>query len=81
MAAALEGEVDLVLMDIQLPDISGVEAMKQIKAKAKRRIPVIALTAFAIKGDEERYLQEGFDGYISKPVDIDVVRETIRKNI
>jgi len=81
VAAALEGEVDLVLMDIQLPDISGVEAMKQIKAKAKRRIPVIALTAFAMKGDEERYLQEGFDGYISKPIDIDVVRETIRKNI
>ena len=81
VAAALEGEVDLVLMDIQLPDISGVEAMKQIKAKAKRRIPVIALTAFAMKGDEERYLQEGFDGYISKPIDIDVLRETIRKNI
>ncbi len=81
VAAALEGEVDLVLMDIQLPDISGVEAMKQIKAKAKRRIPVIALTAYAMNGDEERYLQEGFDGYISKPIDIDAVTKTIRINL
>ncbi len=81
VAAALEGEVDLVLMDIQLPDMSGIEAMKQIKARAKRRIPVIALTAYAMKGDEERYLQEGFDGYISKPIDIDSIRETIRKHL
>ena len=81
VAAALEGEVNLVLMDIQLPDISGVEAMKQIKAKAKRRLPVIALTSYAMKEDEERYLQEGFDDYISKPIDIDAMRETIRRNL
>ena len=64
-------------MDIQLPDISGVEAMKIIKQKAEEKIPIIALTAYAMKGDEERLLSEGFDGYISKPIDINNLQKTI----
>ena len=81
VATAVEGEVDLVLMDIGLPDMGGVDAMKQIKAKATRSIPILALTAYAMRGDEERLLAEGFDGYISKPVDIEAIGEEIGRNL
>ena len=77
--AALQKHYDLILMDIQLPDISGVEAMKKIKEKAEENIPIIALTAYAMKGDEERLLSAGFDGYISKPVDIKQLRLIIEE--
>ena len=77
--AALEMKFDLILMDINLPDINGVEAMKRIKEKAKGRIPIIALTAYAMKGDSEKFKAEGFDGYISKPIEIKNVRETNRR--
>jgi two-component system, cell cycle response regulator DivK len=60
---------DLILMDINLPDIDGLEATARIKANAElRAIPVVALTANAMYGDEERVLAAGCDGYISKPV-------------
>ncbi len=75
--AALDMKFDLILMDIQLPDISGVEAMEKIREKAEEKIPIIALTAYAMKGDEERLLSEGFDGYVSKPIDINHLREII----
>ncbi len=75
--AALDMKFDLILMDIQLPDISEVEAMKKIREKAESRIPIIALTAYAMKGDEERFLSEGFDGYISKPIGIKNLQETL----
>lgn len=66
---ARESEPDLILMDIQLPEISGLEAAKRIKEyEALKAIPIIAVTAFAIKGDEERFRQGGCDGYISKPI-------------
>jgi PAS domain S-box-containing protein len=61
---------DLILMDIQLPKMNGIESMKKIKEKSKRLIPFIALTAFAMKGDKEKYLEAGFDDYVSKPIDI-----------
>ena len=68
----------LVLMDVQLPGIDGREAMKMIKDDdITRAIPVVALTAYAMKGDREQLLAEGFDGYISKPVDIKTLVETI----
>jgi two-component system, cell cycle response regulator DivK len=60
---------DLILMDVQLPGISGLEATAQLKAdEATRSIPVLALTALAMKGDEERILAAGCDGYIAKPM-------------
>ena len=60
---------DLILMDIELPGIDGVEAAKIIKNKSKN-VPIIALTSYAMKGDRERFLEAGFDDYISKPLDL-----------
>jgi two-component system, cell cycle response regulator DivK len=61
----------LVLMDVQLPGMSGTEALAQFKGDSRTAsIPVIALTAQAMHGDRERFLAAGFDGYLSKPVDV-----------
>jgi two-component system cell cycle response regulator DivK len=66
---AREEQPDLILMDIQLPGIDGLEATGRLKANAETSaIPVIALTALAMKGDEERILAAGCDGYIAKPM-------------
>ena len=60
---------DLVLMDIQLPDVSGLDAVRQLKGDPETQaIPVIAVTAFAMAGDERRALDSGCDGYIAKPI-------------
>ena len=68
---ALAEEPRLVLMDVQLPGIDGVEALRRLRADASTApIPVLALTAQAMEGDRERFLAAGFDGYLSKPVDI-----------
>ena len=62
---------NLILMDIQLPEISGLEVTKRIKADADiRHIPIIAVTAFAMKDDEEKILRAGCEAYISKPISI-----------
>ena len=59
---------DLILMDIQLPKMSGLEVTKKIrKLKAFRQIPVIAVTAYAMKGDEEKFIEAGCNAYLSKP--------------
>ena len=61
----------LVLMDIQLPDMPGTAALALLRANpVTRDIPVIALTALAMKGDRERLLADGFDGYLAKPIDV-----------
>jgi two-component system cell cycle response regulator DivK len=66
---ASEARPDLILMDINLPDIDGVEVTKRIKANPElKKIPVVALTANAMVGDQERFLAAGCDGYIRKPV-------------
>jgi two-component system, cell cycle response regulator DivK len=66
-----EHRPDLVLMDIQLPDIDGVEALARLRADGRTAsVPVLALTAQAMEGDRERFLAAGFDGYLSKPVNI-----------
>lgn len=75
-----EHRPDLVLMDIQLPEISGLEATRQMKADPElRQIPVIAVTAFAMKGDEERIREGGCDGYLPKPVAVATLVETVAK--
>lgn len=62
---------DLIIMDIQLPGMNGVEAMGIIKSRTgNKQTPVISLTAFALKGDRERFLEIGFDEYIPKPIDV-----------
>ena len=67
----MEHQPDLVLMDIQLPDIDGIQALQQLRADDRTAsIPVLALTAQAMLGDRERFLEAGFDGYISKPVNV-----------
>ena len=61
----------LVLMDVQLPGIDGIEALAQLRGDERTSaIPVVALTAQAMRGDRERFLDVGFDGYLSKPVDV-----------
>ena len=62
---------DLILMDIQLPEVSGIEVTKWLKEDDElRRIPVIAVTAFAMKGDEEKIREGGCEAYISKPISV-----------
>ncbi len=68
---ATEHGPDLVLMDVQLPDINGLEALGRLRADERTAsIPVLAVTAQAMQGDRERFLAAGFDGYLSKPVSI-----------
>jgi CheY-like chemotaxis protein len=70
---------DLVLMDIQLPDMDGVTALAELRSRARTRgIPVVALTAFAMKEDRERFLAAGFDGYLAKPIDIRALPDQVR---
>ena len=71
VALTTQHRPDLVLMDIHLPDIDGVEALRMLRADERTAsIPVLALTAQAMEGDRERFLAAGFDGYLSKPVNI-----------
>lgn len=73
---------DLILMDIQLPEVSGLVVTKWLKDDDQlAHIPVIAVTAFAMKGDEERILQGGCEGYISKPISVSHFLETIAQYI
>jgi len=73
---------DLILMDIQLPEVSGLEVTKWLKEDEELRdIPVVAVTAFAMKGDEERILAGGCEGYISKPISVPHFLETIANYI
>jgi two-component system, cell cycle response regulator DivK len=75
-----EHRPDLVLMDIQLPGMDGVEALDQLRADDRfASVPVLALTAQAMEGDRERFLAAGFDGYLSKPVDIADFVATVKR--
>ncbi len=77
---AREHRPDLILMDIQLPSISGLEATKRLKAdETLKSIPVIAITAFAMAGDEERFLEGGCDAYIPKPISIPNFLQTVER--
>ena len=71
---------DLILMDIQLPEVSGLEVTKHLKDDQElRHIPVVAITAFAMKGDEERILAGGCEAYLSKPISVGKFIETVRR--
>src|ERR1700685_3110491 len=73
---------DLILMDIQLPEVSGLEVTKWIKDDPElRSIPVVAVTAFAMKGDEERIREGGCEAYLSKPISVGKFIETVRRFI
>jgi CheY-like chemotaxis protein len=66
----IDSRPDLVLMDIQLPDRDGFALLQDIRREVPARVPVVALTAHAMAGDRERAIGAGFDGYITKPIDI-----------
>ena len=71
---------DLILMDIQLPEISGLEITKMLKADDDlRSIPVVAVTAFAMKGDEQKIRNGGCDGYIAKPISVTSFLQTVSR--
>lgn len=82
IALARERLPALILMDIQLPGMDGRVALKTLKADANtRHIPVIALTAFAMKGDKESLQTEGFDDYMAKPVDIKELPKMVERHL
>lgn len=71
---------DLILMDIQLPEVSGLDVTRWLKADPElKKIPVIAVTAFAMKGDEQKIREGGCEDYISKPISVTGFIETIQK--
>lgn len=73
---------DLILMDIQLPEVSGIDIIKLLKENDElRSIPVVAITAFAMKGDEERIRESGCEGYLSKPISVAKFMDTVRSFI
>ena len=77
---AREHRPDLILMDIQLPEVSGLEVTKWIKEDDNlREIPVIAVTAFAMKGDEEKIREGGCEAYIAKPISVTQFLETVQR--
>jgi len=82
LALARTHRPDLILMDIQLPEVSGLEVTKWLKEDdSLRDIPVVAVTAFAMKGDEERIRQGGCEAYISKPISVPMFLGTVRQFI
>lgn len=80
LSRARAEQPDLILMDIQLPGMDGLQATALLKGDdATRAIPVLALTALAMKGDEERILDAGCDGYIAKPMSYQVLLDTVAR--
>jgi two-component system cell cycle response regulator DivK len=73
---------DLIIMDIQLPDINGLEVTRLLKADAElRHIPVVAVTAFAMRGDEQRIREGGCEAYLSKPISVSSFLDTVKRFI
>jgi CheY-like chemotaxis protein len=82
LAAVRKSTPDAILMDLQLPGIDGLELTRRIKAEpATRTIAVIALTAYAMKGDREKAFAAGCDDYMTKPIDSRLLREVIARHI
>jgi two-component system cell cycle response regulator DivK len=84
VALAQEHLPALVLMDIRMPDLSGTDALKLLREDSRTaEIPIVALTSSTMHGDEERFLKEGFDGYLAKPISVkdfpDQVRAFLRE--
>src|SRR3989304_7956460 len=79
---ALREKPDIVLMDINLPEMDGVAATKLIKgSETLKHVPVVALTASAMRGDREKIMAEGFDGYVPKPQQVKVLLGTLAEGV
>jgi two-component system cell cycle response regulator DivK len=79
---AIRGGLDLVLMDLQLPGIDGTEALRRIRAHpGSRELPVVAVTAFAMRADREQVRSAGFDGYIEKPISTRALPALVRRYV
>lgn len=79
---AREQKPDLIIMDIQLPEVSGLEVTQWLKSDHElRAIPVIAVTAFAMKGDEDKIRQGGCEDYVSKPISITDFMQVVQKHL
>jgi two-component system cell cycle response regulator DivK len=79
VSLALEHLPDVILMDIRLPDMDGTDAARQLKDDARTaRIPIVALTSLAMKGDREWFLSAGFDGYLEKPISVRELPDQVR---
>ena len=79
VAMTVEQQPDLVLMDIRMPDLSGTEALKLLREDSRtKQIPIVALTSSTMHGDEERFLKEGFDGYLAKPISVKEFPDQVR---
>jgi two-component system cell cycle response regulator DivK len=79
ISLAAEHLPDVILMDIRLPDMDGTDALVELKERdATASIPIVALTSFAMKGDRERLLAHGFDGYLEKPISVREFPEQVR---
>ena len=84
LEAIARNKFDLVIMDVQMPEMNGLEAARLIRAQEKAgegRLPIIAMTAHAMKGDEARCLSAGMDGYVSKPIEPDEFFDVIERHL
>jgi CheY-like chemotaxis protein len=79
LATIAESDPELVLMDIQLPGKDGFALLQEIRGSLHRSVRVVALTAHAMTGDKEKAIQAGFDGYITKPIDIRSFPDQVRR--
>jgi two-component system, cell cycle response regulator DivK len=82
VAAAVEHLPDLVLMDIRMPDMNGTEALRKLKEDERTAaIPIVALTSSTMKGDRDRFLAFGFDGYLHKPISVRAFPDQVRGHL
>ena len=85
LAAAAKQHYDLILMDIAMPLLDGVETTKRLRAKANmqtpQQVPIIAMTAHAMKGDKEKFLAQGMDDYIGKPIQTRLLLRLLEKHL
>jgi two-component system, cell cycle response regulator DivK len=82
LSVAVEHRPDLILMDIRMPNLNGTEAVRKLREDDRTAaIPVVALTSSTMKGDRERFLADGFDGYLEKPIRVREFPDQIRTHL